>query len=71
MEQDLSQLKKNLSIFNPKNCYQAIRNISWFWDLEKLILDPGSRGKKSTNPGSATQVYSIPSLFSVLKSEHF
>jgi hypothetical protein len=58
LEQDLSQLKQNLSIFNPKNYYQAIRNISWFWDLEKLIPDPVPV-HPPTPPSNSTQVGSF------------
>jgi hypothetical protein len=40
---NLSQLTKNLSIFNPKNFYY------WVWDpgSGKIIPDPGSRGQNS------------------------
>jgi hypothetical protein len=45
-EKDLSLLTQNLSVYNPKNCYQALRNMGWI--REKLISDPRPRGQKST-----------------------
>jgi hypothetical protein len=44
-EKQLSQFTQNLSIFNPKNCSKALRNMCWIRDPEKIC--PGSRGQKS------------------------
>ncbi len=42
----LDQLNMNESIFYPKSCFQALRNmgcVSEIWDTEKLIPDHGSK----------------------------
>jgi hypothetical protein len=38
---------KNLNIFNPKNCFQALGKM--IWDVY-----PGSRGRKALNAGSGS-----------------
>jgi len=51
---------KNLSIFYPNNCYLAPGNIIrgvYCGSRIQYFFHPGSRGKKTLDPGSATLFY--------------
>jgi hypothetical protein len=48
-QKDSESASKNLSIFNPKNCFLAFGNMIRDVHLDFLpILDPRSRGQKGT-----------------------